>query len=92
MVEIMRAVSKSVQILIMDEPTSSLTDTEKQALFDLIASLKRQGVSIIYVSHFLDEVMETLRSRNRHEGRQDRRYSCRQRVEQNNAHSADGWS
>lgn len=58
MVEIMRAVSKSVQILIMDEPTSSLTNTEKQALFDLIASLKGQGVSIIYVSHFLDEVMQ----------------------------------
>ena len=58
MVEIMRAVSKSVQILIMDEPTSSLTDTEKQALFGLIASLKRQGLSIIYVSHFLDEVMK----------------------------------
>ena len=58
MVEIMRAVSKSVHILIMDEPTSSLTDTEKRALFDLIASLKGQGVSILYVSHFLDEVME----------------------------------
>jgi inositol transport system ATP-binding protein len=57
MVEIMRAVSKSVRILIMDEPTSSLTDTEKQALFGLIASLKGQGVSIIYVSHFLDEVI-----------------------------------
>jgi ribose transport system ATP-binding protein len=58
MVEIMRAVSKSVQVLIMDEPTSSLTDIEKQALFALIASLKGQGVSIVYVSHFLDEVME----------------------------------
>jgi ABC-type sugar transport system ATPase subunit len=58
MVEIMRAVSKSAQILIMDEPTSSLTDTEKQALFDLIASLKGEGVSIIYISHFLDEVIE----------------------------------
>ena len=58
MVEIMRAVSKSVHILIMDEPTSSLTDTEKRALFDLTASLKGQGVSILYVSHFLDEVME----------------------------------
>jgi ABC-type sugar transport system ATPase subunit len=58
MVEIMRAVSKSVQILIMDEPTSSLTDTEKQALFALIASLKSEGVSIVYVSHFLDEVMD----------------------------------
>jgi ABC-type sugar transport system ATPase subunit len=58
MVEIMRAVSKSVRILIMDEPTSSLTDAEKRALFDLIASLKAEGVSIIYVSHFLDEVLE----------------------------------
>ena len=58
MVEIMRAVSRSARILIMDEPTSSLTDTEKQALFGLIASLKGQGVSIVYVSHFLDEVME----------------------------------
>jgi ABC-type sugar transport system ATPase subunit len=58
MVEIMRAVSKSVRILIMDEPTSSLTDTEKRALFDLIASLKAEGVSIVYVSHFLNEVME----------------------------------
>lgn len=58
MVEIMRAVSKSVKILIMDEPTSSLTDTEKRALFGLIASLKRQGLSIIYVSHFIDEVMK----------------------------------
>lgn len=58
MVEIMRAVSRSVQLLVMDEPTSSLTETEKRALFDLIASLKGQGVSIIYVSHFLDEVME----------------------------------
>jgi ABC-type sugar transport system ATPase subunit len=58
MVEIMRAVSKSAQILIMDEPTSSLTETEKQALFALIASLKQKGVSVIYVSHFLDEVMD----------------------------------
>jgi ABC-type sugar transport system ATPase subunit len=58
MVEIMRAVSKSAQLLVMDEPTSSLTETEKRALFDLIDSLKGQGVSIIYVSHFLDEVME----------------------------------
>ena len=57
MVEIMRAVSQSAKILVMDEPTSSLTDTEKQGLFRLIASLKGQGVSIIYVSHFLDEVL-----------------------------------
>ncbi len=58
MVEIMRAVSQSAQILIMDEPTSALTETEKQALFALIASLKQEGVSLIYVSHFLDEVVK----------------------------------
>jgi ABC-type sugar transport system ATPase subunit len=47
-----------VQILIMDEPMSSLTDKEKRALFRLMASLKQQGVSILYVSRFLDEVLE----------------------------------
>lgn len=56
-VEILRAVSKSVRILVMDEPTSSLTDAEKRALFNLISGLKAQGVTTIYVSHFLDEVL-----------------------------------
>lgn len=56
-VEILRAVSKAVRILVMDEPTSSLTEAEKLSLFNLIASLKAQGVTIIYVSHFLDEVL-----------------------------------
>ena len=57
MVEILRAVSRQAHILVMDEPTSSLTETEKRSLFKLIDSLKTDGVSIIYVSHFLDEVL-----------------------------------
>jgi ribose transport system ATP-binding protein len=57
MVEILRAISLRAQILVMDEPTSSLTEAEKHSLFRLIESMKADGVSIIYVSHFLDEVL-----------------------------------
>ena len=42
----------------MDEPTSSLTTAEKERLFRLIRSFKDEGRSIIYISHFLDEVVE----------------------------------
>lgn len=56
MVEILRAVSKDVKVLIMDEPTSSLNDVETKRLFELINDLKSKGVSIIYISHKLDEV------------------------------------
>jgi len=56
MVEILRAVSKNVRVLIMDEPTSSLSETEVEALYGLIRELKARNVSIIYISHKLDEV------------------------------------
>ena len=58
MVEIGRAISRNARIIIMDEPTSSLTDKEKDILFLVIKHLKEQGISIIYVSHKLDEVKE----------------------------------
>ena len=58
MVEILRAISKSAQILVIDEPTSSLSDAERRALFAVIATLKSQGVSIVYVSPFLHEALE----------------------------------
>lgn len=58
MVEIGRAVSRNAQIIIMDEPTSSLTDKEKDVLFKIIRMLKEKGVSILYVSHKLEEVKE----------------------------------
>jgi len=55
-VEIAKALSFKADILIMDEPTSSLTTSEIKRLFGIIRTLKEQGVAIIYVSHRLDEV------------------------------------
>jgi ribose transport system ATP-binding protein len=58
MVEIARAIALDANILILDEPTSSLTDKEKDLLFDCIRRLKAQGAAIIYISHRMDEVFE----------------------------------
>jgi ribose transport system ATP-binding protein len=56
LVEIAKAVSRNARLLVMDEPTATLTPTETERLFALIAQLKAQGVTIIYISHKLDEV------------------------------------
>jgi ribose transport system ATP-binding protein len=56
LVEIARALSLQSRVVIMDEPTSSLTQREAERLFEIIAELKRSGVSIVYVSHRLKEV------------------------------------
>ena len=56
LVEIAKALSTSAQILIMDEPTSSLTSEEAEALFAVIVELSARGVSIVYISHRLSEV------------------------------------
>ncbi|WP_206003252.1 sugar ABC transporter ATP-binding protein [Paraburkholderia polaris] len=58
MVEIAKALSLDAEVLIMDEPTSSLTETETSQLFKIIHELKRTGVGIIYISHRLDEMTE----------------------------------
>jgi ribose transport system ATP-binding protein len=55
MVEIAKALSVNAEVLIMDEPTSSLTENETACLFGIINELKSQGVAIVYVSHRLDE-------------------------------------
>jgi ribose transport system ATP-binding protein len=55
-VEIARALAGKAQILIMDEPTASLSEADADNLFDVIEALKDQGVTIIYISHYLDEV------------------------------------
>jgi ribose transport system ATP-binding protein len=57
-VEIARALSAGARLLIMDEPTSSLTLSETNRLLDIIRDLKSHGVSIIYISHRLDEVRQ----------------------------------
>ena len=58
LVEIARSINAGARILIMDEPTSSLTLSETRRLLEMIKDLKEHGVSIIYISHRLDEVEE----------------------------------
>ena len=53
---IARALSMNARIILMDEPTSSLFDDAAERLFGLIAALKQRGVSIVYVSHKMDEI------------------------------------
>ncbi len=56
MVEIARALSLKLRVLIMDEPTSSLTQRETERLYEVIRDLKRDGISVLYISHRLKEV------------------------------------
>jgi len=58
LVEIARALSKKVELLILDEPTSSLNDEESEKLLQLIRQLKAQGITCIMISHKLNEVLE----------------------------------
>ena len=58
MVEIAKAVSYNSKIIVLDEPTSSLTDKEIRKLFSIVNELKKEGVSFVYISHKMDEVFE----------------------------------
>jgi ribose transport system ATP-binding protein len=58
LVEIARALAGEARILVLDEPTASLSAPEKARLFEILRRLKARGVSIIFISHFLDEVFE----------------------------------
>ncbi len=57
MVEIARAVLHNAKVIIFDEPTASLTPEEKKYFFDLVRELKRRGVSVIFISHALEEAL-----------------------------------
>jgi ribose transport system ATP-binding protein len=57
-VEIIKSISQEVKILIMDEPTAPLTKTEIEAMFEMVKKLKKNGVTIIYISHRLEELYE----------------------------------
>jgi ABC-type sugar transport system ATPase subunit len=58
MVQLIKAVSRQARVLLMDEPTSSLTEVEVRLVLRIIRSLARQGVGVVFVSHFLNEVFE----------------------------------
>ena len=58
LVEISKSVSKDVKILVLDEPTAPLTEDEVKILFDIVRTLKKEGVAIIYISHRLDEIFQ----------------------------------
>lgn len=58
LIEIAKAISINANLIIMDEPNSSLTESETERLFEVIENLKKKGVSIIYVSHKIEEVLQ----------------------------------
>ncbi len=58
LVEIAKALSQNAKILVLDEPTAALTESEVKTLFDILRSLKARGVGMIYISHKLGEVFE----------------------------------
>jgi ribose transport system ATP-binding protein len=58
MIEIAKALSKDAKILVLDEPTASLSESEKGHLFKIIRELKAKGVSMVYISHRMNEILE----------------------------------
>lgn len=58
LIEVARAVATKAKLIIMDEPTSSLSEREVAALFKIIRSLADQGVSIVFISHKIDEIIQ----------------------------------
>jgi ABC-type sugar transport system ATPase subunit len=56
-VEVLRAIARQAKLVVMDEPTSALTADESERLFEVVRRLRERGTTIIYVSHFLEEVL-----------------------------------
>jgi ABC-type sugar transport system ATPase subunit len=56
-VEILKALARKVSIIVMDEPTSSLSETEVERLFEIVRGLRDKGISVIYISHRLEEII-----------------------------------
>ena len=58
MIEICKALLVDAKVIIMDEPTAALTQSETAALFEVIENLKKRGVSVVYISHRMEEIFE----------------------------------
>ena len=56
-VEILRALAREAKLIVMDEPTAALTGDEAQKLLEIVRELRDRGTTIVYVSHFLEEVL-----------------------------------
>jgi rhamnose transport system ATP-binding protein len=56
-IEIVRALSVDARVLVMDEPTSAISSSEVDRLFEIVLRLKQQGVAILFISHFIDEIL-----------------------------------
>ncbi|MHC4574283.1 MAG: sugar ABC transporter ATP-binding protein [Planctomycetota bacterium] len=56
-VEIIKALARKASIIVMDEPTSSLSETEAERLFEIVKGLRKKGISVIYISHRLEEII-----------------------------------
>ena len=85
MVEIAKALALRARIIIMDEPTSSLTTAESGRLFDIIRKLKSEGIGIVYISHRLEEVLDladrvTVLRDGRHVGDLDRAEATHEKI------------
>jgi rhamnose transport system ATP-binding protein len=57
-IEIAKALSIDARVLVMDEPTSAISSREVKRLFEIVARLKKQGVAILFISHFIDEILD----------------------------------
>ena len=60
MIEIAKAISRNAALILMDEPTSALSSKEVDALFNVMRRLKEKGVGVVFISHRLEEVLETV--------------------------------
>ena len=58
MIEICKALMVDAKVIIMDEPTAALTQSETTVLFEVIQTLRKAGVSIVYISHRMEEIFE----------------------------------
>ena len=66
MTEIAKALSHDVKVLVLDEPTSALAESETEELFRVLRDLRGNGVAIVYISHAIEEILDALRPRRGH--------------------------
>ena len=92
MVAITRALAFDAEIIIMDEPTSAITDREVEQLFKIIRKLKAQGKAIVYISHKMDEIYSLTDQITVFQRWMSHRFCCNQRCNTGKTDQYDGWT